>query len=99
MTVVTTQPEVLLAAADQLQGIGSQLSAQNVAAAAPTTAVVPAAADAVSALAAAQFVSQAGVYQAISTHAAAIRDLVVCVLGAGAGSYASTEAANAASVS
>jgi hypothetical protein len=38
-----------------LQGIGSSMSAQNAAAAAPTTEVVPAAADEVSAVTAAQF--------------------------------------------
>ena len=50
MSFVTTQPEALAAAALNLQGIGSGVSAQNAAAAAPTTGVVPAAADAVSAL-------------------------------------------------
>ena len=45
MSFVTTVPEALAAAAGTLQGIGSALSAQNVAAAAPTTGVVPAAAD------------------------------------------------------
>ena len=54
MSFVTTEPEMLIAAAGDLQGIGSTMSAQNVAAAAPTTGVVPAAADEVSALTAAQ---------------------------------------------
>ena len=55
MTFVTTQPEMLTAAAGQLQGIGAVMTAQNAAAAAPTTGVVPAAADEVSALTATQF--------------------------------------------
>jgi PE family len=46
MAFVITQPEVLAAAAGIWQGIGT--SAQNAAAAAPTTGVVPAAADEVS---------------------------------------------------
>ncbi|MBO0864442.1 MAG: PE family protein, partial [Mycobacterium sp.] len=50
MSFVTTQPEALSSAAGSLQGIGSSLSAQNAAAEAPTTGVVPAAADEVSAL-------------------------------------------------
>ena len=50
MSFVTTQPEALAAAAGTLQGIGSAMSAQNAAAAAPTAGVVPAAADEVSAL-------------------------------------------------
>ena len=36
MSFVTTQPEMLTAAAGQLQGIGAVLTAQNAAAAAPT---------------------------------------------------------------
>jgi uncharacterized protein (DUF362 family) len=55
MSFVSTQPEVLTAAAGTLQVIGSSMSAQNAAAAAPTTGVVPAAADEVSALTAVQF--------------------------------------------
>jgi len=97
MTFVTTEPEMLTSAADQLAGVGSELKAQNAAAALPTTAVVPAAADEVSALTATQFASHAGIYQAVSAHATAIHDLFVNVLGASAGSYATTEAANAIS--
>ena len=48
MSFMTTQPEALAAAAGTLQGIGSTMNAQNAAAAAPTTGVVPAAADATS---------------------------------------------------
>jgi hypothetical protein len=55
MSFVSTQPEVLAAAAGALQGIGSAISAQNAAAAAPTAGVVAAAAHEVSALTAAQF--------------------------------------------
>jgi hypothetical protein len=55
MSFVSTQPEALTAAAGTLQGIGSSMSAQNAAAAAPKTGMVPAAADDVSALTAAQF--------------------------------------------
>jgi hypothetical protein len=95
MSFVTTRPEALTAAAGSLQGIGSAMSAQNAAAAAPTTAVVPAAADEVSALTAAQFAAHAEMYQAVSTQAAAIHDMFVNTLGTSAGSYAATEAANA----
>ena len=95
MSYVTTQPEALSAAAGTLQGIGSSLSAQNAAAAAPTTGVVPAAADEVSALTAAQFAAHAQMYQAVSAQAAAIHEMFVNTLGTSAGSYAATEAANA----
>src|SRR6201994_4218116 len=96
MSFVTTQPEALSAAATSLQGIGAGLSAQNAAAAAPTTGVVPAAADEVSALTAAQFAAHAQMYQAVSEQAAAIHELFVNTLATSSGSYAVTEAANAA---
>ncbi|MBO0864717.1 MAG: PE family protein [Mycobacterium sp.] len=95
MSFVTTQPELLTAAAGDLQGIGSAMVAQNEAAAAPTTGVVPAAADEVSALTAAQFAAHAQMYQAVSAQAAAIHEMFVNTLGTSAGSYAATEAANA----
>jgi hypothetical protein len=96
MSFVSTQPAALTAAADDLQGIGSAMTAQNAAAAAPTTGVIPAAADEVSALTAAQFATHGEMYQAISAQAAAIHDMFVNTLGTSAGWYAATEAANAA---
>src|SRR5580693_1858646 len=95
MSFVTAQPEALAAAAGSLQGIGSAMSAQNAAVAAPTTGVVPAAADEVSALTAAQFAAHAQMYQAVSAQAAAIHEMFVNTLGTSAGSYAAAEAANA----
>ncbi len=95
MSFVTTQPEALTAAAGNLAGIGSAMSAENAAAAAPTTGVIPAAADEVSALTAAQFSAHAQMYQAVSAQAAAIHELFVSALQASAGNYAATEAANA----
>jgi hypothetical protein len=99
MSFVSTQPTELTAAAENLQGIGSSLTAQNSAVAAPTTGVLPAAADEVSALTAAQFATHGQMYQAISAQAAAIHEMFVNTLGASAGSYAATEAANAAAAS
>jgi hypothetical protein len=95
MSFVTTQPEALSAAAGDLQGIGADLAAHNSAAAAPTTAVSPAAADEVSALTAAQFTAHAQLYQAVSAQATAIHEMFVSTLGSSAVSYATTEAANA----
>jgi hypothetical protein len=95
MSFVTTQPEALSAAAISLTGIGSMLSAQNAAAAAPTTGVIPAAADEVSALTASQFAVHAQMYQAVSAQAEAIHQLFVSTLGTSATSYAATEVANA----
>jgi hypothetical protein len=96
MSFLTTHPEALTAAAGSLQGIGSSVNAQNAAAAAPTTGVVPAAADEVSALTAAQFAAHAQMYQAVSAQAAAIHESFVNTLGTSAMSYAAVEAANAA---
>jgi hypothetical protein len=96
MSFVTTHPEALTSAAGNLHGIGSAMAAGNMAAAAPTTGVVPAAADEVSALTAAQFAAHAQMYQAISAQATAIHELFVSTLGISAESYVATEAANAA---
>jgi hypothetical protein len=95
MSFVTTQPEALSAAAGNLQGVGADLAAHNSAAAGPTTAVIPAAADEVSALTAAQFTAHARLYQAVGAQAAAIHEMFVSTLSTSAGSYAATEAANA----
>ena len=96
MSFVTTQPEALNSAATVLGGIGSSLNAQNAAVAAPTTGVVPAAADEVSALTAAQFAAHAQLYQAVAAQAAAIHEQFVNTLATSSASYAATEAANAA---
>jgi hypothetical protein len=96
MSFVTTQPEALAASANTLQNIGCAVSTGSAAAAAPTTAVIPAAADEVSALTALQFAAHGQLYQAVSAQAAAIHDMLVQVLNVSSGSYAATEAANAA---
>jgi hypothetical protein len=95
MSFVTTQPEALSAAATSLAGIGTTMSAQNAAVAAPTTGLIPAAADEVSALTATQFAVHAQMYQAVSAQAEAIHQLLINTLGTSAMSYAATEAANA----
>lgn len=96
MSFVTTQPELLCDAAGNLEGIGAGMAAGNSAAAAPTIGVIPAAADEVSALTAAQFAAHAEMYQAVSAQAAAIHEMFVNTLGISGASYATTEACNAA---
>ncbi len=98
MSNVIAQPEVLAAAAGTLQTINGALKAANAAAAAPTAGVVPAAGDLVSALTATQFAAHARLYQTVSAHAAAVQEFMATMLGASSGSYAATEAANAAAV-
>ncbi|MGO9349506.1 MAG: PE family protein [Mycobacterium sp.] len=98
MSFVTALPAMLASAAGELQSIGSAVAAGNTAAAAPTTGVVPAAADEVSALTAAQFAAHGALYQELSAQATAIHELFVSTLGTSAASYAAAEAANAAAV-
>lgn len=94
---VTAQPEAMNAAADRLQQIGTALAAQTGANSAPMTGVVvPAAADPVSLLAAARFAQHGQAFQAVSAEAAAVHEMFVTTLQTSAGSYAATEAANAA---
>ena len=96
MSFVTTQPEALAYAAGKLQTLGSVIAAESAAAATPTTDVVPAAADEVSALQAAIFGAYGSLYQSVSAEATTIHELFVHTLGASAGSYAATESANSA---
>lgn len=98
MSFVTAQPADLAAAAETLSGIGAGMTAQSSAIAVPTTNVLPAAADEVSALAAAQFAAHAQMFQAISAQAAAIHEQFVNTLGLSANSYGVTEAVNATGV-
>ncbi len=76
-----------------MAGIESALSAANAAAATQTTAVLAAGADEVSAGIAAVFSVHGQGYQALSAQAAAFHDQFAHALAAGAGSYASAEAA------
>lgn len=99
MSFVTTQPEALETAAQNLRAIGVAMNAQVEASRSPTMGVVPAAADEVSALTAAQFLAQAQICQAVCAQAAQIHELFVTALMTSAGSYAATEAANAAATS
>jgi hypothetical protein len=96
VSFVTTQPEVLTAAASSLSGIGDAMAARNTAAAAPTTALAPAASDIVSAITAAQFGKQGVAYQQLAAQATEVHEQLVATLRSGAGAYALTEAANAA---
>ena len=96
MSFVTTLPAALASAAANLQTIGSQMAAGDAAAAAPTTGVIPAAADEVSALTATQFAAQAQLFRAVSAQATAIHEMFVSALTTSAESYAAAEAANAA---
>ena len=94
MSYVVAHPEALACAAGHLTAVGSAMAAQNAAAAGATTALTPAAADPVSALAATQFSAHAAMYQAAGAQAMAIHEMFVAMLGSSAGSYEATEAIN-----
>ena len=95
MSYVVAAPEFLASAASDLSGIGSSLSAGHAVAAVPTTAVVAAAGDEVSAAVASLFSGHGQAFQALGAQAAAFHDQFVQALNAGAGAYASTEADSA----
>jgi hypothetical protein len=98
MSSLLAAPEMLASAATDLATIGSTLSAAHMAAVAPTLPLMPAAADEVSASIAHVFSVHAQDYQGLAGQAAAFHEQFVQHLTASAGSYASTEAANAASL-
>ena len=93
MTNVLAQPQAMAAAAADVAGIGSAINDANAAAAGPTTGVLRAAADEVSASAATLFNSYAREYQAIIKQAGAFHDEFARLLAAAANAYAETEAA------
>jgi hypothetical protein len=95
MPFVIAAPEFVQAAASDLANLGSTISGANSAALAPTTGVLAAGADEVSATIATLFGAHAQAYQALSAQAAAFHDQFVQLMGVGAGQYAAAEAANA----
>ncbi|CAM2895794.1 PE family protein [Mycobacterium intermedium] len=94
MSFLVTQPEELAAAAGKLGTIGSAMFAQNAAAAPTTTSVIPAAADEVSALQAAQFAAYGTLYQELSAQVSAMYDMFVNTLSVSADTYAAAESVN-----
>ncbi len=98
MSFVVAAPEVVVAAASDLAGIGSAIGAANAAAAVPTMGVLAAGADEVSAAVADLFGAHAQAYQALSAQAALFHEQFVHAMTAGAGAYAGAEAADAAAL-
>jgi hypothetical protein len=96
MSYVIAAPEMIASAASDVANIGSTLNAANAAAAAPTTGIVAAAGDEVSAAIASLFSGHAQAYQALGAQWAAFHEQFVQALTAGAGSYVGAEAANVA---
>lgn len=80
MEYLIAAQDVLVAAAADLEGIGSALAAANRAAEAPTTGLLAAGADEVSAAIASLFSGNAQAYQALSAQAAAFHQQFVRAL-------------------
>jgi len=95
---VIAAPEYVAVAASDLANIGSSIGSANAAALAPTSGVLAAGADEVSAMIAALFSSHAQAYQALSAQAASFHAQFVQLMNGGATQYALTEAANLQSI-
>jgi hypothetical protein len=94
MSFVIAAPEMVTDAAKNLASIGSTISAANATAAAPTTAVLAAAGDEVSAAIATLFSEHASAYQTLSAQAATFEAQFVQALSGASSAYAATEAAS-----
>jgi hypothetical protein len=95
MSFVSVAPDGVSSAAGNLETIGSTLNVANTAAAAPTTGLVPVAADQVSAAVTAAFAQHAQDYQLIGAQVAAFHSQFVNTLNSGLGQYVDTEVSNA----
>ena len=92
---VVAVPDLVQGAAQDLAGIQASLSEAAATIAGPTTGVMPAAADEVSAAIAAMFGNFGQEFQFLNAQAQAFHAEFVNVMNAGAGAYLSTEIANA----
>ncbi len=94
MSFITAVPEAFATASGDLTGIGSAIHAANAAAVPSTMGVLAAARDEVSAAIASVFGAHGSAYQALGAQTAVFQEQFVQALTAGAGSYASAEAAS-----
>jgi hypothetical protein len=98
MSFVSVAPELLQGAAQQLAGVGSSLAQAAATATGPITGITAAAGDEVSVAIAAVFGDAGRQFHAMSAQAQAFHTEFVSLMNAGAGAYASAEAANAEQV-
>jgi len=96
MSFVIATPDLVQSAAQDLAGIRSSLAEAAASAAGPTTGLATAAQDEVSTAIASLFGNFGQEFQALSAKAQAFHQQFVSLMNAGAGAYASAEAANAA---
>jgi hypothetical protein len=95
MSYVIAAPDLVQSAAQDLAGMRASLAEAAASIAGPTTGVVPAAADEVSAAISALFGNFGQEFQALSAQAQAFHANFVGLMNAGAGAYVNTEFANA----
>ncbi len=93
MTSLMTQPQLLATAAGDAQQINSAIGQARVAAAGPTTSVVAAAQDEISAVTAQLFGTYGQEYQALLAQASAFHEKFVAALSAAGNAYAGAEVA------
>jgi hypothetical protein len=98
MSFLFNDPEGVAAAAADLAGIGSTINSANSVAAFPTTSIVPAGQDAVSAAVADLFGAHGQAYANFSSQLADFHSQLVTNLRDNANSYADAETANASSL-
>jgi len=96
MSYVNTAPAAIAAAATQLEGVGNSFATESAGAAAPTTAISPAASDEVSILQSGVFSTYGQLYQTVSAQAQAVHQQFVNTLQQSSSSYQETEGANQA---
>jgi hypothetical protein len=96
--VLTVTPESLVSATADLQNIRAALDTVQAAVAAPTTGLMAAGADEVSAAVATLFAKYGKEFQAVSAHVGAFHQQFVQTLSAGAGSYLAAESLNTSGV-
>jgi PE-PPE domain/PE family len=99
MEYLVTAPEMLATTAANVEEIGSEISAANASAAGPTTGLVAAAEDEVSAAIAKLFGGYGQQYQAVLTQAGAFHNEFAQTLAAAGNTYAQAEASNVAAMS
>ncbi len=95
MSYLIAAPHLIVTAAADTAGISSSLTAANLAAFAPTSTLMAAAGDEVSAAIASLFSSHAQEYQALGARVAAWQEQFAQALRAASGAYAVAEAASA----
>jgi hypothetical protein len=95
MSSLVAAPQLLADAASDLAGLGSTIKTANAAAAAPTTGLLPAAADEISTEIASLFSAHGQGFQRLSAQVAAFHEQFVQSLSASAHAYATAEASAA----